>query len=73
MNAVILYVGTQAINYIRSKGQTPSMTTIAHTAHMDIFQNLAVDLDYEGRYDRYRASHLHVQQLHFESFSDTYF
>ncbi|XP_077294792.1 CCR4-NOT transcription complex subunit 1 isoform X2 [Arctopsyche grandis] len=50
MNAVILYVGTQAITYIRSKGQTPSMTTIAHTAHMDIFQNLAVDLDYEGRY-----------------------
>lgn len=48
MNALVLYVGTQAINFIRSKGLTPNMTTIAHSAHMDIFQNLAVDLDTEG-------------------------
>ena len=26
------------------------MTTIVHNAHMDILQNLAVDLDNEGRY-----------------------
>lgn len=49
MNALILYVGSQAISYIRSKGHTPNMSTIAHSAHMDIFQNLAVDLDTEGR------------------------
>jgi CCR4-NOT transcription complex subunit 1 len=48
MNALVLYVGTQAINYIRNKGHTPNMSTIAHSAHMDIFQNLAVDLDTEG-------------------------
>ena len=48
MNALVLYVGTQAINHIHSKGQTPSMSTIAHSSHMDIFQNLAVDLDTEG-------------------------
>jgi CCR4-NOT transcription complex subunit 1 len=48
MNALVLYVGTQAINHIRNKGHTPNMSTIAHSAHMDIFQNLAVDLDTEG-------------------------
>ena len=50
MNALVLYVGTQAIAFINSKGQTPSMSTIAHSAHMDIFQNLGVDLDTEGKY-----------------------
>ncbi|XP_059059892.1 CCR4-NOT transcription complex subunit 1-like isoform X2 [Achroia grisella] len=68
MNAVVLYVGTQAISYIRSKGQTPNMSTIAHSAHMDIFQNFTVDFDYEGRYLflnaianqlRYPNSHTH--------------
>ncbi|CAO1323562.1 unnamed protein product [Diamesa serratosioi] len=50
MNALVLYVGTQAINQIRSKNLVPNMTTIVHNAHMDILQNLAVDLDNEGRY-----------------------
>lgn len=50
MNAVVLYVGTQAIAYIRGKGQQPSMTNIAHSSHMDIFQNFTVDFDFEGRY-----------------------
>merc|ERR1719498_2027317 len=47
---------------------TPTQTTIAQGAHMDIFQNLAVDLDNEGRYYflnaicnqlRYPNSHTH--------------
>ncbi|XP_018024179.1 CCR4-NOT transcription complex subunit 1 isoform X2 [Hyalella azteca] len=50
LNALVVYVGMQAITQIQSKGQTPSMSTIAHSAHMDIFQNLAVDMDTEGRY-----------------------
>ena len=48
MNALVLYVGIQAIAQIQSKGLIPAITTIAHSAHMDIFQNLAVDLDTEG-------------------------
>ena len=48
MNSLVLYVGTQAIGFIHSKGNTPSTSTIAHTAHMDIFQHLVVDLDTEG-------------------------
>ena len=50
MNSLVLYVGTQAIGFIHSKGNTPSTSTIAHTAHMDIFQHLVVDLDTEGIY-----------------------
>ena len=50
INALVLYVGTQAIAHIHSKNQTPSMSTIAHSSHMDIFQNLAVDLDTEGKH-----------------------
>jgi len=50
INALVMYVGTSAIQYLRTKGMTPTMSTIAHTSHMDIFQSLAVDLDTEGRY-----------------------
>ncbi|XP_031617580.1 CCR4-NOT transcription complex subunit 1-like [Contarinia nasturtii] len=68
MNALVLYVGTQAIDHIRSKNLVPNMTTIVHCSHMDIFQNLIVDLDHEGRYLflnavanqlRYPNSHTH--------------
>jgi CCR4-NOT transcription complex subunit 1 len=68
MNSLVLYVGIQAITHIRSKNLVPNMTTIVHSAHMDIFQNLAVDLDNEGRYLflnaianqlRYPNSHTH--------------
>ncbi len=45
------YVGTQAIQFIRAKGQSPTISTIAHSSYMDIFQNLAVDMDTEGRYE----------------------
>jgi len=68
INSLVLHVGTTAITYIHSKGSTPSMATITHSSHMDIFQNLAVDLDTEGRYLflnaianqlRYPNSHTH--------------
>lgn len=68
LNALVLYVGAQAINHVRSKGQSPNMSTIAHSAHMDIFQNLSAELDTEGRYLflnaianqlRYPNSHTH--------------
>ena len=48
INALVLYVGNQAIAHIHSKNLSPAMSTIAHSSHMDIFQNLAVDLDTEG-------------------------
>ena len=50
VNALVLYVGTQAIQHVNSKGQSPSMNTIAPSTHMDIFQNLTVNLDTEGSY-----------------------
>lgn len=66
INALVLYVGTQAIPLLQTKGV--SMSTIAPSSHMDIFQNLAVNLDTEGRYLfltaianqlRYPNSHTH--------------
>merc|ERR1712223_937583 len=50
INALVMYVGTQAIQFIRAKGASPSISSIAHSSYMDIFQNLAVDMDTEGRY-----------------------
>lgn len=49
MNALVLYVGTQAIQAIQTKGMSPSASTIAQSSHMDIFQSLSVDLDTEGK------------------------
>jgi len=54
LNAIVLYVGTQAIQHIRSKGLVPNTSTIAHSAHMDIFQNLSVDLDTEGKHIKFK-------------------
>lgn len=68
INALVMHVGTCAIQHIRSKALTPNMSTIAHSSHMDIFQNLAVNLETEGRYLflncianqlRYPNSHTH--------------
>ncbi|ESO94093.1 hypothetical protein LOTGIDRAFT_239532 [Lottia gigantea] len=68
INALVLYVGTQAISSIQAKGQVTSMGTIAPSSHVDIFQYLAVNLDTEGRYLvltaianqlRYPNSHTH--------------
>ncbi|KAK4336974.1 hypothetical protein RND71_044193 [Anisodus tanguticus] len=47
MNALVLYVGQSAIESISPR--FINITTIAHSSHMDIFQNLAVDLDTEGK------------------------
>lgn len=73
MNALVLYVGTQAIQHIRSKGLTPNMSTIASSAHMDIFQNLGVDLDTEGRYLFLNAiaNQLRYPNIHTHYFSCT--
>ena len=37
INALVLFVGTQAIAYIHSKGSTPSASTIAYTADIYIY------------------------------------
>lgn len=46
MNSMVLYVGVQAIN--SAQRCPPTQTTIVQGAHMDIFQNLAVDHDWIG-------------------------
>lgn len=51
INALVLYVGQAAIQTITPKHI--NMTAIAHSSHMDIFQNLAVDLDTEGNFRQF--------------------
>uniref|UniRef100_A0A158R661 CCR4-NOT transcription complex subunit 1 n=1 Tax=Syphacia muris TaxID=451379 RepID=A0A158R661_9BILA len=73
MHAVVLYVGMRAIEAIREKQQCITMTTIAHTAYMDIFQNLAVSLCTEGRYLLFNAiaNQLRYPNSHTHYFSCT--
>eukprot|EP00026_Physarum_polycephalum_P000086 Phypoly_transcript_00086.p1 GENE.Phypoly_transcript_00086~~Phypoly_transcript_00086.p1 ORF type:complete len:2362 (+),score=414.48 Phypoly_transcript_00086:843-7088(+) len=49
INSLVLYVGMQAIAQLQNKSSqvTPP---IAHSAPMDIFQHLVLELDAEGRY-----------------------
>jgi CCR4-NOT transcription complex subunit 1 len=46
LNALVLYVGVQAIQANRKDQSSP----ITHTAPMDVFKGLAQELDTEGRY-----------------------
>lgn len=46
LNALVLYVGVQAIQANRKDQASP----ITHSAPMDVFQRLAQELDTEGRY-----------------------
>uniref|UniRef100_A0A914HCW9 CCR4-NOT transcription complex subunit 1 n=1 Tax=Globodera rostochiensis TaxID=31243 RepID=A0A914HCW9_GLORO len=73
VNAVVMYVGVRAIDSIHDKGQRISTDTIAHTAFMDIFQNLAVSLCTEGRYLLFNAiaNQLRYPNSHTHYFSCT--
>ena len=71
MNALVMYVGSNGIQALRSKGLTPTHSNLTHAVHStytDIFQSLVADLDSEGRYLfinaianqlRYPNSHTH--------------
>lgn len=54
INALVLYVGMQAIQQLQSKTTPQQLAVptapITHSAPMDIFQRLIVELDTEGRY-----------------------
>ncbi|CAJ0580727.1 unnamed protein product, partial [Mesorhabditis spiculigera] len=73
LHALVLYVGMRAVESLHAKGQRISMTTIAHTAFMDIFQNLAVRLCTEGRYSLFNAiaNQLRYPNAHTHYFSCT--
>ncbi|PIA29475.1 hypothetical protein AQUCO_06000080v1 [Aquilegia coerulea] len=59
INSLVLYVGMQAIQQLQTKTSPPHPSEMTHTAPMDIFlvgaamdifQQLIIDLDTEGRY-----------------------
>eukprot|EP00898_Chlorokybus_atmophyticus_P005844 jgi/Chlat1/6260/Chrsp44S05774 len=49
INALVLYVGIQAIQQLQSKSPQAA-APITHSAPMDVFQRLVSELDSEGRY-----------------------
>lgn len=74
VNAVVMYVGVKAIDSINEKKQQKiCMESIAHTAFMDIFQNLAVSLCTEGKYLLFNAiaNQLRYPNSHTHYFSCT--
>ncbi|CAJ0587724.1 unnamed protein product, partial [Mesorhabditis spiculigera] len=70
LHALVLYVGQQAVASIKAKRQEISLMTIAHTAYMDVFQNLAIGLCNQGRY---LLLHAIANQLRFPSAHTNYF
>ncbi|ULU00977.1 hypothetical protein L3Y34_001407 [Caenorhabditis briggsae] len=71
MNALVLYVGIRAIENLHLRRQRISTLSIAHTSFMDIFQNLAIQLDTEGRYLLFNgiANQLRYPNAHTHYFS----
>jgi len=73
INALVMYVGMKAVQQLQQKALVSTKSSIAHSAHMDIFQNLAVDMDTEGRYLFLNAmtNHLRYPNAHTHYFSCT--
>uniref|UniRef100_A0A0N4Z2P1 CCR4-NOT transcription complex subunit 1 n=1 Tax=Parastrongyloides trichosuri TaxID=131310 RepID=A0A0N4Z2P1_PARTI len=50
INALVLYVGVKAIEYLNNKNVPIVTAMMAHSSYMDVLESLAVSLDPEGRY-----------------------
>lgn len=48
VNALTLYLGTQAIDYLHSLNTTPSVTTVIKTTHFALYKQMILELDTEG-------------------------
>ncbi|OQV15954.1 CCR4-NOT transcription complex subunit 1 [Hypsibius exemplaris] len=66
LNALVLYLGQQAVQALTTKGIQINSTSVAHSSHMDIIQNLAINFDNEGRFLLVNAlvSHLRYPNIH---------
>ncbi|TKR64611.1 hypothetical protein L596_025111 [Steinernema carpocapsae] len=73
INSIVLYVGIRAVESIREQSLPINMTTIAHSAYMDVFQNLSVRFCTEGRYLLFNAitNQLRYPNAHTNYFSQT--
>lgn len=70
MSALILYIGTRAIDALQSKKQKISVQSIANSPFMDVFQSLASALCSEGRHVFLNAI---VNQLRYPNTHTHYF
>jgi len=73
INAIVIHVGTLAIDSIHEKRLRISVGTVANTAFMDVFQSLVVSLCTQGRYLLFNAisNQLRYPNSHTNYFSCT--
>ncbi|KAI6241643.1 CCR4-Not complex component, variant [Aphelenchoides fujianensis] len=70
VNAIVMHVGAFAIDSIKEKMLRICINTVANTSCMDIFQNLVITLDTQGRYLLFNAI---ANQLRYPNSHTTYF
>uniref|UniRef100_A0A1I7SU78 Ubiquitinyl hydrolase 1 n=2 Tax=Bursaphelenchus xylophilus TaxID=6326 RepID=A0A1I7SU78_BURXY len=70
VNAVVVHVGTRAIDQLHEKSLSINMTNVMNTAFMDIFQSLAASLCTQGRYLLFNAI---ANQLRYPNSHTNYF
>ncbi|CAD5215160.1 unnamed protein product [Bursaphelenchus okinawaensis] len=70
VNAVVVHVGTRAIDQLHEKNLNINMNNVMNTAFMDIFQSLAASLCTQGRYLLFNAI---ANQLRYPNSHTNYF
>jgi hypothetical protein len=70
LNAIVNFVGVRAIAQLKESGVRISISSIAHSSYMDVFQNLAVTFCTEGRYLLFNAL---ANQLRYPNAQTHYF
>uniref|UniRef100_A0AC34Q1M4 CCR4-NOT transcription complex subunit 1 n=1 Tax=Panagrolaimus sp. JU765 TaxID=591449 RepID=A0AC34Q1M4_9BILA len=70
LNAIVSYVGVRAIQQIKEAQQPISISTISHSAYMDVYQSLAISFCTQGRYLLFNAL---ANQLRYPNAQTHYF
>jgi len=70
LNAIVSYVGVRAIQQLKESEQRISISTISHSAYMDVYQSLAISFCSEGRYILFNAL---ANQLRYPNAQTHYF
>jgi hypothetical protein len=70
LNAIVNFVGIRAITQLKESNIRISISSIAHSSYMDVFQNLAITFCTEGRYLLFNAL---ANQLRYPNAQTHYF
>jgi CCR4-NOT transcription complex subunit 1 len=70
LNAIVNFVGIRAITQLKESNNRISISSIAHSSYMDVFQNLSIAFCTEGRYLLFNAL---ANQLRYPNAQTHYF